>query len=462
MDPRTHQLQAVQGSSSHIFARSNQLASSPATGFISVQPQSGGYDLNMHLQMIARLQNQVSSTPTQQEGKHPITDLQSPKYCLATAPEELSSLPSQFQNQPVVDEHTIEHIDQLATPWSKVCNRKDRHGNHPAAQVQLVSIATNPQSHQRFGAGFGMVQMGQGELAQCVKLQGHGTAPSAFQRVARPEIQTTSPNKRSQDGTSGSIVLANSPTKLQLIPGSQAASLSLLPHQNMFVSPQTLVSPTASIPQLYSTGLVQQPYGCYMVVNPQNSTATGQPMLIVNPTAVQPFQVPLATPPFLPTGQQVIYILPDGTPAPAMSLASAPASNASVSQMTSTSHLMDNKKVQPTKRLSPPSHCDSPLPPPPKRIKRSASLPNILQPFSQSLQQTTRQDDNTSVTVSAEEKSCGSESLLQRGVERREMLEQKTDTTSGSDTETASSELDDAERGTAVSNPTSARERLIV
>jgi len=62
MDLRAHQPRSVQGSSSPIFARGNQLASSPATGFISVKSQCSGYDLNTHLQMIARLQNQVAPT----------------------------------------------------------------------------------------------------------------------------------------------------------------------------------------------------------------------------------------------------------------------------------------------------------------------------------------------------------------------------------------------------------------
>ena len=484
-------LQVVQGNG-NVMVAANQLAASPITRVASVKPQANSYDLNTHLQVISQLQNQSTSTVLpQQDSQYPLIAPQPPKYCLALPPEVLSAVPPyliRFQNQLNLAEHTIECIDQLVTPWSSMCNSSNEHQisrnnshqkSEPAAEVGLMST--------RRSSNTGVESFQVEEI------------PSAFQRVAKSEEKKRSASETSQQSSSESSRVASrrkslvsSPTSFQLIPSSQTTTSPLVPSKDLRLSPQVLVSPTTVVPQMYPTCMVlnQQPLSYCMVVSPQQATAA-HPMLVMNPPT--PVQIPQTASLSSPTGQPVMYLLPDGRCIPAMPLISAqPNPVSSIQATTSSSPVVDSGKTQATKRPTHPSDSDSPALslPPLKRSKRSNSLPNILQPLPKSSSQNTKGGESTSVilkTLSAERDKDSShstllpnslqpksssqhhsspttalpESLLQReeGMEGCDQREQITGTSSGSDTETASSEVDEEEEAPAFT-PTTASKAL--
>ena len=487
LNPLGQPLQVVQGNSNIVVA-GNQLASSPTTRLASVKPQTNSYDLNTHLQMISQLHNQPASTMLPQQDGQLLIAPQPPKYCLALPPEVLSTIPPyliRFQNQLTVAERTIESIDQLVTPWSSVCNSS----NEQQSSKNTSSRKSEP------AAEVGLMSAKRSSKANVESFQ-VGEIPSVFQRVATPQTKKHSASEASQQSSpenshvaSRFKPLVSSPTQLQLIPSPQTTTSPLAPSKDLRLPPQVLMSPTTVVPQFYPPCMVlnQQPLSYCMVVSPPHATAA-HPMLVMNP----PTAVPVPQTPSLssPTGQPVIYLLPDGRCVPAMPLVSAqPSAVSSIQATTSSSPALESGKTQAKKRPSPPSNSDSPtLPRPPlKRRKRSNSLPNILQPLSKDSSRNTKQGEGSSAilktlpTGRAKDSSHGTpkvesllqreerceqsshstpkvESLLQRE-ERCEQREQRTGTTSGSDTETASSEVDEAEGATALT-PTTASEAL--
>ena len=474
LNPLGQPLQVVQGNSNIVVA-GTQLASSPTTRFASLKPQTNSYDLNTHLQMISQLHNQSTSTTLPQQDGQLLIAPQPPKYCLALPPEVLSAIPPyliRFQNQLTQAECTIECIDQLITPWSSVCNSSkttSSQKSEPTAKVGLMSAKRSSKAN--------------------VESFQVGEIPSVFQRVAMSQTKNRSASETSQQSSpenshvaSRFKPLVSSPTQLQLIPSPKTTTAPLAPSKDLRLSSQVLVSPTTVVPQFYPSCMVlnQQPLSYCMVVNPPHATAA-QPMLVMNPPTAVP--VPQTASLSSPTGQPVIYLLPDGRCVPAMPLISAkPSAVSSIQATTSSSPALDSGKTQATnlKRPSPPSNSDSPtLPLPPlKRKKRSNSLPNILQPLSKGSSWNTRQGEGSSwntrqgegtsailktLPTGRAKDNCHStpkvESLLQReeGCEERE---QRTGTTSGSDTETASSEVDEAEGGSTTLTPATTSEAL--
>ena len=466
LNPLGGPLQVVQGNSSNIVVAGTQLASSPRLA--SLKPQTNSYDLNAHLQMISQLQS-ASTTLPQQDGQLLIAP-QPPKYCLALPPEVLSAIPPyliRFQNQLSQAERTIECIDQLITPWSSECNSRNE---------QQGSKNTSSQKSEPT-AKLGLMSAKKSSKANAESFQ-EGEIPSVSQRVNTSQTKKRLASEASQQSSPENSHIASrfkplvsSPTQLQVIPSPQTTTASLAPSKDLRLSPQVLVSPTTVVPQFYPSCMVlnQQPLSYCMVVSPPHATAA-QPMLVMNPPTAVP--VPQTASLSSPTGHPVVYLLPDGRCVPAMPLISAqPSAVSSIQATTSSSPAQDSGKTQATKRHSPPSNSDSPTLslPPLKRRKRSNSLPNILQPLSKGSSRNARQGECSSAILKTlptgrAKGNCHStpkvESWLQREEECEER-EQRTGTTSGSDTDTASSEVDETGGGATASTPTTASEALL-
>ena len=525
LNPLGQPLQVVQGNSNIVVAGTQLASSpTTRLASLKPQTNSYDLNTHLQM-ISQLHNHPASTTLPQQDGQLLIAPqppkycLALPPEVLSAIPPYLI----RFQNQLTQAERTIECVDQLITPWSSECNSRNEQQSskntsspksEPTAKVGLMSAKrsskANAESFQegKIPSVFQRVNTSQMKKHSASEAS-QQSSPENSHIASRFKPLVSSPTQLQLIPSPQTTTASLAPSRdLRLSPQvlvSPTTTASLAPSKDLRLSPQVLVSPTTVAPQFYPSCMVlnQQPLSYCMVVSPPHATAA-QPMLIMNPPTAVP--VPQTASLSSPTGHPVVYLLPDGRCVPAMPLISEqpsavssiqattssspaldsgkpqavpampltseqPSAVSSIQATTSCSPALDSGKTQATKRPSPPSNSDSLTLslPPLKRRKRSNSLPNILRPLSKGSSQNARQGECSSAILKTlptgrAKGNCHStpkvESLLQReeGCEERE---QRTSTTSGSDTETASSEVDETEGGATAPTPTKASEALL-